>query len=428
MSSDGAERHRGFRGLGRSQVVTADELTPVEAYRETLLSLVGRLDPIELKIPDALGLVLAHDVVSTESLPAFANSSMDGYAVVASDLAEAGQDTPVQLRVLGEVPAGAVELPPIAPGTTVRIMTGAPLPPGADAVVPVEVTTEQQGWVAVHRAARPGEFVRTVGQDVKPGQHLLAAGHRLRPADIGLLSAVGVNRVTCVPTPRVVILSTGDELVPAEQTPPPGTVRNSNGPMLAAMVRQVGALPFTTGIVGDDRKALAHTFDSNLGHADLFVASGGASAGAHDHLHDVIAQLGTVASHRVAMQPGMPQVHGTIGGVPVLGLPGNPVSAFVSFELFVRPVIRTLQGRKDLDRPTVTAELADGIRAPAHKRAFVRVTLARREGRWVATPTGHQGSHVLSSISAADGLAEIPEDVTEAPAGTRVRVRLLVDG
>lgn len=423
-----ASEHRGFTGLGRGDIVRPEELTGIDDYLGAVLGAVGPNDPIELRSSDALGLVLADDVTSHEPLPAFANASMDGYAVVAEDVGAAREDAPVVLKVVGEVPAGATDPPSISPGYAARIMTGAPVPTGADAVVPVEVTREEGGTVAVHRAAHAGEFVRTVGQDVTPGDRLLRAGHRIRPADIGLLSAAGIHRVTCHPAPRVVILSTGDELVPAERRPGTGQIRNSNGPMLAALCRQADAIPYSAGIVPDDRKALAYAFDSNRGHADLFVATGGVSAGAYDHLHDVIAQLGEVDSYRLAMQPGMPQLFGHIGEVPVFGLPGNPVSAFVSFELFVRPAIRSLQARRDVARPSVTAVLAEDVTSPPHKRSYLRVRLSREDGHWSARLTGEQGSHLLTSISQADGLAEIAEDVTEAHAGDRVRVHLLVDG
>ncbi|MDX1658517.1 MAG: molybdopterin molybdotransferase MoeA [Nitriliruptorales bacterium] len=416
-----------FGGEGRTTITDAQELLSVDAQRAHVLEHLPEPDPIELKLADSLGLVLAEDVVSDEPIPAFANSAMDGYAVVREDHLDATGETPTRAAVLGTVPAGASEPTPIGSGEAVRIMTGAPLPPGADAIVPVEVTREQGGTVEVFRAPRAGEFVRTVGQDVQAGQGLLAAGHRIRPADIGLLAAVGAGRVHCYPTPRVVIFSTGDELVPAAQRPGPGQLRDANGPMLAAMVRQAGAIPYSAGIVGDDRKALMHAFDSNIGHADMFLTSGGVSAGMFDLVRDVVGTLGTVWAHKVAMKPGMPQVFGMLGDVPVFGLPGNPVSSFVSFEVFVRPAIRTIQGRRDTLRPAVRARVTEAIDAPADKRTFVRVRLRREGATWTATPTGDQGSHVLTSVVRADGLAEVPEDTTRVSEGDKLTVHLLVD-
>ncbi|MEX0869128.1 MAG: gephyrin-like molybdotransferase Glp, partial [Nitriliruptoraceae bacterium] len=330
-------------------------------------------------------------------------------------------------QVVGEVAAGAIAEVPVGPGQAMRIMTGAPLPEGADAVVPVELTTDGAGTVTFHRPVDPGAHVRWPGDDLEPGQPLVSRGRRVSPAEVGLLAAAGVTRVLCVPPPRVVVLSTGDELVRPEDAPVPGQIRDINGVMLASMVRAAGGVPFFAGIVGDDQKDLLYAFDSNSGHADLFICTGGASAGVRDMLPEVIAALGEAEKVKVAMRPGMPQIRGRIGGVPVIGLPGNPVSAFVSFEVFVRPAIRKLQGRRDVARPRVSATATVPLTAPPGKRGYVRVTLKRDGARWLATPTGPQGSHVVSSIAHADGLAIVPESVTEIPAGQAVTVSLLID-
>ncbi len=418
----------GFVGKGRAEVVTLDELTPFAEYRAAVLESIRPLEPMYVKVGDALGLVLAEDIVAPEPLPSFANSAMDGYAVIAADVTTATVEAPIQLRVLGEVAAGHVADTGVVPGTAMAIMTGGQLPPGADAVVPVERTsTPGSGLVAIHVPPREGANVRTVGQDVATGTLVLESGTRIGPADIALLSALGKHDVFAVPTPRVIVLSTGDELVSFNTMPGPGQLRDSNGPMVRAMVRQAGGDPYPTPLVGDDRRALARALDSSTGHADLIVTTGGVSAGAHDHLEDVVRQLGTARPYKVAMKPGMPQLLGTVGSVPLLGLPGNPVSTFVSFELFVRPAIRRLQGRRDLDRPRVKATLTQDVSSPKHKRSFVRVSLTREAGGWRATPSGHQGSHVLSSLARADGLAVLPEDATMMRAGQTVIVHLLVD-
>jgi molybdopterin molybdotransferase len=417
----------GFVGLGQDVVTRADQLTPVETHLDAILAMLPHPDPIELRVGDGLGLVLAEDAVSSTLLPSTDNSAMDGYALVADDLASATREQPVRLTVTGEVTAGSGALPSVARGTCVRIMTGAPIPPGADTVVPVEITLAEGDAVSFHLVPRHGDNVRHAGEDLVPGQPLVAAGRRLAPADIALLSAAGVTRVRCVPAPRVVIMSTGDELVPADREPAPGQVRDSNSVMLAAMVRATGGLPFVTGAIPDDVGALIEAFESNLGHADLFVCTGGASAGTRDLLADVIAQLGEVSAVKVAMRPGMPQIRGRIGATPVIGLPGNPVSSFVSFEVFVRPAIRALQGRRDVHRPTVIAQVAEPLSAPPHKRGFVRVRLAREGSGWSVRPTGAQGSHLITSIAQADGLAIVPEAVTEVRVGDEVRVMLLVD-
>ncbi|MFP4634251.1 MAG: gephyrin-like molybdotransferase Glp [Nitriliruptoraceae bacterium] len=417
----------GFVGHGRAEVTTQEELTSVEDHLAAVLDLLGEPEPIDLRLQDALGLVVAEDLVSDVEVPAFPNSAMDGYAVVAADIEAATVEEPVSLPVIGEVLAGSSDIPDLHPGRCVRIMTGAPVPPGADAVVPVETTSGGTGQVAFHRPVERGRHIRRPGEDLTPGQPLVGAGRRLSPADIGLLAVAGVTRVTCVPPPRVVVVSSGDELVPAGDVPGPGQIRDANGPMLSAMIRATGAVPFTVGIVPDDRKALMYALDTNLGHADLFVCTGGASAGTRDLIPDVIASLGTVETAKVAMKPGMPQIRGKVGSCPVIGLPGNPVSAFVSFEVFVRPAIRKLQGRRDVQRPAVTARLTEPLSSPPGKRSYLRVRLSRDRDGWTATTTGPQGSHVISSIARADGLAVVPEDVTELAAGDTITVSLLVE-
>ena len=416
-----------FVGQGRQSVYTQDELLPVETYREYVIRALPRPEPMEIGTTDALGLVLAADVEASEPLPAFANSGMDGYAVRAVDVASASEHEAVELRVIGEVVAGATADQSVGPGEAMRIMTGAPVPPGADAVVPVELTSGEGNRVSIHRASERGRHVRPVGQDVTPGQRLLARGRRVGPGDIALLIASGVTHVPCYPGPRVAVISTGDELVPADREPANGQIRDSNGPMLASLVRQAGGVPYIGGPARDDRRSLIDAIESNLGHADVVVLTGGVSAGVRDLVADVVAHLGEAARFKVAMQPGMPQVVGRVGDVPVFGLPGNPVSAFVSFETFVRPALRVLQGRRDLLRPAVSAVLGADVTSPEHKRSNLRVRMSRDGARWVATSTGHQGSHMISSIAAADGLAEIPPDVTAMAAGEQVTVHLLVD-
>ena len=416
----------GFVGRGRADVVTEDELTPFAEYRRLVLEAVAPLAPMEVKVGDALGLVLAEDVVASEPLPGFANSAMDGYALRSADVTGATVEEPVELRVVGEAAAGHVADAEVTEGTAIAVMTGGELPSGADAVVPVERTSEpRSGRVAVHVPAADGDNVRTVGQDVAVGTRVMEAGIVLGPAHVGLLAALGRALVRCVPTPRVVVLSTGDELVGVGERPGPGQLRDSNGPMVRSLVKQAGAEPFPGPLVGDDRRALTRALDEATGHADLIVTTGGVSAGAYDHLESVVSQLGTAHRHKVAMKPGMPQLLGTVNDVPLLGLPGNPVSSYVSFELFARPAIRRMQGRRDLDRPRLRVVLDEPITAPPHKRHYVRVALERRDGRWHARPSGAQGSHVLSSMAAADALAVVPTEVDRIEAGEQVVVMVL---
>jgi molybdopterin molybdotransferase len=416
-----------FVGLERDQVTLPGELISVEDHLAGILASLPTPDPIELRVADGLGLVLAEPAMCEVTVPAQDNSAMDGYAVVVEDLAAASRSAPVHLRAIGEVVAGSASSPTVTSGTCVRIMTGAPIPPGASAVVPVELTGGSGEGISFHLPVRPGENIRHAGEDLVPGLELVAAGRRLGAADVALLSAAGVARIRCVPAPRVVIMSTGDELVPADHVPGPGQIRDSNTPMLSAMVRAAGAIPFATGAVVDSHSALIEAFESNRGHADLFVCTGGASAGTRDLLAEVIAELGEASAVKVAMRPGMPQIRGRIGSTPIIGLPGNPVSAYVSFEVFVRPAIRALQGRRDVHRPTVVARAGEPLAAPPHKRGYVRVRLSREGGGWTAVPTGAQGSHVISSIAQADGLAIVPELVEEVRVGDEVRVMLLVE-
>lgn len=417
----------GFRGLGRTEVTTPDELEGVDAYRERVLSDLTPLEPAEVGLSDVLGLVLAEDILTQEQLPPFSNSAMDGYAVVAGDLADGDAQRPVRLRVIGEVAAGSGLLPRVESGTATRIMTGAPVPPGADAVVPVEVTREADREVTIFRSFPVGANIRPSGEDVPSGQLVLRSGRRLRPGDIALLAALGRSRVRCHPRPRVLVLSTGSELVAHDQPLEPGSIRDSNGPMLSALVRQAGGLAFSAGIVPDDPTRLEHAFESNIGDSDLLLTTGGVSAGAHDHVRDVLGMLGEVRVTKVAMKPGMPQVWGRVRGVPVFGLPGNPVSSFVSFEVFVRPALRRLQGRADLFSPTVAAQLIEDVHTAPAKRTYLRVSLRQEAGRWMAGLSGGQGSHQLSGLLGADGLAEIPEERTTVRAGEDVRVHLLVE-
>lgn len=421
--------HGRFPGLGRTEVTRADELVTIDEHRAVIRRQLPEFEPIELRAEEILGLVLAQDVVGQDPVPAFDNSAMDGYAVQAADVAETTDDDPVRLEVIGEVAAGSGDLPEVEPGTAVRIMTGAPVPPGADAVVPVETTVTAGVMIRVHAPVAEGRHIRRAGEDIAAGDQLLRSGHRLRPADIGLLAAVGLPRVLCYPSPRVAILATGDELVPANRPVGPGQIRDANGPMLGALVREAGGVPHRTEIVPDTREALTDAIDSSIGHADAVVATGGASVGAYDLIEQVLDGFGEVTAAKVAMKPGKPQVFGVVKGVPIFGLPGNPVSAFVSFDVFVRPVLRRMQGRRDLHRPTVTATLTEPAPGAGPRRHLLRVRLARDDdGGWTARPTGAQGSHLLTSVVRADGIAEIPEDSGGLDAGEQVRVRLLVGG
>jgi molybdopterin molybdotransferase len=403
------------------------ELLPLDRYRRDVLARVAPLDPIALGLLEARGCVLAEDVVAESALPPFPNSAMDGYAVRADD-AHAG----AELKLVGEVAAGAAGGVSVSAGETVRIMTGAPIPDGADAVVPVEQTTEVDGRVTLRAEVAAGAHVRPAGESVHAGATVLEAGRILDASALGLLAALGRNTVQAHPRPRVVVISTGDELVEPGRHASEGQIYDANSVMLTAMCRDAGANTYRHAPVPDDRQALTEAFEGALVQADLLVTTGGVSAGRYDYVKEVLAELGDVRPAKVGMKPGMPQAFGHLAGgdrrVPCFGLPGNPVSAFVSFEVFVRPAIRRLQGRSDLTRPRIVAALEEDVDTPVGKVTFVRVRMHQRDGRWQARPTGPQGSGVLSSIVEADGLAEIPAERGDVPAGDGVVVHLLVGG
>jgi molybdopterin molybdotransferase len=417
-----------FQGLARTEVTLPDELIPTDVYLEGILDSVAALPSESVPLTDAGGRVLAEPVVAPTSLPRFPNSAMDGYAVRAADIGRADGDSPATLEVIGAVAAGSGSVPDVRPGTAVRIMTGAPVPPGADAVVPVEVTAESGTTVLIHRAPTAGEHIRLVGEDVSAGDEVVPAGTVVEPAILGMLAAVGCDTVVCHRRARVAVLSTGDELVPVGGDLLPGQLHDSNGPMLTALAASEGALSRHVGVIPDDPELLRSALAEAAATSDLVLLSGGVSAGAHDHLPDVLAELGSYESVRLAMKPGMPQARGLVDGTPVLGLPGNPVSSYVSFERFALPALRRLQGRSELHRRVIVATAGEDLTGAPAKRTFLRVRLESDGDATRAIPAGGQGSHVLSALAGADGLAEVPADRRRIAVGQPVRVHLLRSG
>lgn len=406
----------------------------VDEARTLILAAFAPLPPVSIPLDAALGLVLAETVVAGEDLPPFANAAMDGFAVRAADTAGAAPAGPVRLRVAGAVAAGAgaAPLPAVGAGTAIRIMTGAPLPPGADAVVRFEETDDgrdEPGSVAVRHAAVSGSNVRPAGEDVAAGTVVLLPGARLFPAEIGLLAALGRTTVLIHPRPRVAILTTGDELVPPGVLPGPGQIRDSNGPALAALVRQAGGEPLDLGIARDTTADLrARLAGAAASGADLILTVGGVSVGDYDLVKEVLRADGRVDLWRVRIKPGKPLAFGRLGGLPLIGLPGNPVAAIVAFHQFVRPAIRTMLGRGDLTLPEISARLLDRVENPGGRRHFVRV-LVRPDpdgppGRYVAGLAGPPGAGRLSSLVAGNGLLVVPEDRAVVEPGEVLAVQM----
>lgn len=438
--------------------MSGEQLHSVEAARSAILAAIG--EPLEeeaIAVDRSLGRVLAREVIAAVTLPPWDNSAMDGYAILAGDVAGAAEDAPIRLVVTGEVPAGGVADGGVGHGSAIRIATGAPIPPGADAVVPVEQTTPLDAagaagargrdavglvpaTILVHAAVAAGAHVRRRGTDLSEGAAILAPGSAMTPAAVALAAGAGLASLHVRRRPRVAVLATGNEVRPAGADLGPAGIPDANGPGLRALVTSAGAEPIDLGIAPDELEAvvarLRAAFDDG---ADAIVVAGGVSVGPFDVVKLAFEAVGEIGLWRVAVQPGKPFAFGTAsragGGRALLfGLPGNPVSSFVTFELFVRPAIRALEGRRDLLRPVDRAVLLDEVRTAPGRRAFLRVTAERdsdgapaRDGQGrvkvrLALGAAGQGSHVLSALAAADALAVVPESVETHAAGDPVHL------
>jgi len=405
----------------------------VEEAREEILRHFHVLESEEVHILEALGRVLAEEIVSDINIPPFDNSAMDGYAVQAADTRGASRENPVRLRVLADLAAGYTTEVTVEPGTAVRIMTGAPLPAGADAVVPFEDTDEGLNGrrrspheVLIMKEVEPRRNVRDAGEDVRQGETVLTAGTVLRPQEIGVLASLGRSRIRVVRRPRVAILATGDELVEIEEPLQPGKIRNSNSYSNYAQVLKYGGVPIKLPIARDTVADVRARIEEGLRQgADLFLTSGGVSVGEFDVVKQVLSDMGEVTFWRVRMQPGKPMAFGHIREVPLIGLPGNPVSAMVVFEQFARPAILRMGGHTRLRKPEVTAVLLDKARAYRDRVRFLRAIVTQAEdGTYQAHLTGPQGSGILTSMVKANGLAVIPAG-PDLPPGSQVQVQML---
>lgn len=382
----------------------------VEEALKRILSEIAPLETIEAPLAESLGLVLAHDVVAQEDMPPFANSAMDGFALLSKD-SQPRDGQPSRLRVIGSVAAGYVSDSPVTDGTAMRIMTGAPVPPGADTVIQVELTRSdgsESEWVEILEPVAPGNNIRPAGEDMRGGQTILHAGTEIGPWEIGILATLGWARVPVVRRPRVAILGTGDEVVDVDQPLTPGKIRNSNSYLLEAAVRRAGAEPQRLGVARDTVESLREKFSEAM-HTDLILTTGGVSVGDFDLVKNIMAEQGAINFWRINMRPGKPVAFGHIGSVPLLGLPGNPVSTAVTFELFGRPVLRKMLGHSRLQRPLIDVIVEDGISEHASRRHYVRARVEWQAGRFVARTTGNQGSNIMTSLLNANAFIVVPE-------------------
>ncbi len=399
----------------------------VDEHLSKILDVVRPLPPYDQPLLEALGLPVCEDISSTIDLPSFDNSAMDGYACRLDDVLDASRDNPVKLPVVGESAAGQTKAYALSPGQAVKIMTGAPLPTGADVVVPIEWTDGGRAAVSIVQTPAPGQHVRCRGEDVRSGDSLLEEGTVLGPRQVAILAAAGLASVRARPRPRVVVVSTGSEL--REPGEPLGfdSVYDANSFALAAAARQADAIAYRVGIVSDDPQELTDTLSDQLVRADLVVTSGGVSKGDFDVVKDVLSRVGTVDFAEVAMQPGKPQGFGTIGedDTPIFTLPGNPVSSYVSFEAFVLPAIRRMMGKLPYRRPLVRATCTAGFSSPRGRKQYVRGRFEVSARGALVSPVGGHGSHLIGSLAQSNCVIVVPEQVSSVETGSTVDVGVL---
>jgi len=396
-------------------------MIPVKEALYQILEQIPKLGRERVGILEAQGRVLAEDIFSSRNIPPWDNSAMDGYAVRYSDIQTAAPKNPVLLRVLGDLPAGQVFRGSVGLGEAVRIMTGAPLPAGADTVVPVEETIKADGNVKILAPIQTGENIRCAGEDIRSGEKVLEDGTLLRPPHAGMLASLGRSGVYVYQRPRVAVLSTGDELLEIDEPWEDGKIINSNSYSIAAQALECGAKPLQLGIARDRREDLAARMKEGL-VADILITTGGVSVGDYDLVKALLKELGQMNFWKVAMRPGQPLAFGRMAGKPLFGLPGNPVSCMVSFEQFVRPSLLKMGGFPRIFRPSLKAVLKEDLSKKAGLTYFVRCRLLEEEGRRFATTTGEQGSGILSSMVRAQGLLVLPAEKTGAQKGELVSV------
>ena len=403
-------------------------MTTCREALDLILDSVAPLPARSTPLFDALGLVTADRVVSPETVPPFTNSAMDGYAVRADDCAAGGPGSPVSLDVLADLPAGSVATEPVRPGTAIRIMTGAPLPTGADSVVPVEATTSEGNRVRIAAPVKRGANVRLAGEDLREGEELLPKGFALTPAALGILASVGLAGIPVHPRVRVAVLTTGDELVDAATKPGPGQIRDSNVQTMCGQAAAFGAVPVPIPRVPDTREAVTAALGRARAEADVIVTNGGISVGDYDFIKAVLGELGArEVFWKVKQKPGGPLGFWLLDGIPVFGIPGNTVAAMVCMEEYVRPALRKLMGHTRLLRPEVTGTFEGSFRKTVQdgKVHLVRVRARREDGRLIVVPSGPQGSGILSSMLRSNALALVPADALALKPGDEVQVHLV---
>ena len=403
---------------------------------QRLVSSFSSVDIEEVPLLQAAGRILSTEIKSDINLPLFTNSSMDGFAVRAEDVEGAREDQSVILTVVEDIPAGRRPTRKLGINQTARIMTGAPLPEGANAVVPVEETDQYNSGsrteslllpaeIEVRRSVSEGDYIRWVGEDVTSGEVVLQPNSRLRPQDLGLLAMLGISKISVFRRPRIVILSTGDELIPVEESLQPGKIHDSNAYTLSALISRDGGTPEYLGIVPDQEQAVRDSLETAVKHhADLILSSAGVSVGAFDFVRSIIQSDGELEFWRVNMRPGKPIAFGNFQGVPFIGLPGNPVSAYVGYEVFGRPAILRLSGVENTIRSRIRTKIGEDIRSDG-RESYLRAVVHSQNGEWFARLTGHQGSGNLLSLVQANALLIIPSGVKSLPSGTEVEAWML---
>ena len=397
----------------------------VDEAREIILSKIKTKGVEKVSLNDALGRILAEDIIARRNNPPMDNSAMDGYAVIAADIQSASPDNPVKLKVVDNIPAGSVAQVTLKNNQAIRIMTGAPIPPGADAVLMQEDTDKNGSGILAKDKAEVGENIRLAGEDVEAGDVVIQKGAAITPSQIGMMAVVGRSSIYVSQRPTVAILSTGDEIMELDEIPEGPCIYNSNGYMLAAQIRSAGGIPCYLGVARDDEKDLMEKFDWAL-KCDIVVSSGGVSVGDYDLVKATLEKMGNeMVFWKVAMKPGKPLAFGKIGEIPVFGLPGNPVSSFVSFEQFARPAIKKMMGAKEVLHRTVQAKLTRTIHKKTGRLHFMSAVVSWDEGEHTVTPAQEQGSGVLKSTVNANGLLVFPLEKDELKSGEQVTVQLL---